>query len=57
MLNQEVIDAVEETYLYEKKQRYMGFQGVPAKSLMYHVMERYGKIRASDLKACRQTLE
>ena len=48
---------MEETYLYEKKQRYMGFQGVPAKSLMYHVMERYGKIRASDLKACRQTLE
>ena len=36
--------AVEETYLSTKNQRYMWFHGVSAKSLMDHLMERYGKI-------------
>ena len=34
----------------------MGFHGVSAKSLMDHRMDRYGKIRASDLEACWQAL-
>ena len=34
----------------------MGFHGVFAKNLAEHLMERYSKILASDLKACRQAL-
>ena len=34
----------------------MGFRSVSAKDLVNHLMDRYGKIRASDLKACRQAL-
>ena len=55
-LKQEIIAAVEDTYLSVKNQRYMGFQGVSAKSLMDHRMERYSKICALDLEACRQDL-
>ena len=56
MLKQEIIVAVEETYLSAKKKSYMGFHGVSDKNLMDHLIERYRKIRASDLEACRQTL-
>ena len=34
----------------------MGFHGVSAKNLVDHLMERYGKMWASDLKAFRQAL-
>ena len=34
----------------------MRFHGVYAKSLMDNLMERYRKIRALDLEACRQAL-
>ena len=56
MLEQEIIAAVEETYLYSKNQRYMGFNGVSDKNFMDHLVFRYGNIRASDLEACRQDL-
>ena len=48
-LKQEIIAAVEETYLSAKKQQYMGFHGVSTKNLVDHLMERYDKISASDL--------
>ena len=35
----------------------MGFHGVSANNLVDHLMERYGKIWASDLKACIKALE
>ena len=54
---QEVITAVEENYLYTKKQRYMGFHGVSTKILVDHLMERYEKICASELEAFRKALE
>ena len=55
-LKQDTNAAVEETYLYVKKQRYIGFHGVTAKSLMDHLMVRSCKIRPLDLEACRQAL-
>ena len=55
-LKQEIIAAIEETHLSAKKQCYMGFKGVSAKSLVYHLMERYGKILTSDIETCRQAL-
>ena len=55
-LKQEIIAAVEETYLCAKNQRYMGFHGVSAKNLVDHLMKRHDKIRASDLEVCRQAL-
>ena len=35
----------------------MGFHGVSAKSLMYHLMDNYRNISASDLEECKQALE
>ena len=55
-LKQEIIAAVNETYLYAKKQRHMGFHGISAKNLVDHLMEKYRNIWASDLEACRQAL-
>ena len=55
-LKQYVIAVVEETYLFAKKQRYMGFHVVSSKSLMDHFIDRYRNIRVLDLKACRQAL-
>ena len=55
-LKQEIIAAVEETYLSAKKQQYMGFHGVSAKSLLDHLMEGYGNICSLDLELCRQAL-
>ena len=55
-LKQEIIAAVEETYLYAKNQWYMGFHNVSTKNLVDHLMERYSKICASELEACRQAL-
>ena len=55
-LKQEIIVAVEETYLSAKNQRYMGFHSVSSKNLVDYLMERYGKIIASDFKACKQSL-
>ena len=49
MLKQDIIAVVEDTYLFVKKQRYMGFHGVSDKNLTDHLMERYGGIWASDL--------
>ena len=57
-LKQEIIAEfeVEENYLYTKKQRYMGFHDFYTNNLVDHLVEIYGKIRASDLEACRQDL-
>ena len=56
-LKQEIIAEVEETYLSAKNQRLMGFHDVSTNGLVDHLMERYGKICASDLEACRKALE
>ena len=34
----------------------MGFHGVSARNIVDLLMERYGKIRASDLEACRKSV-
>ena len=57
VLKQELIATVEETYLTAKKQRYMGFHTFKTKDPMDDLMERYGKIWAYDLEACRLALE
>ena len=49
-LKQEIITAVEETYLSAKKKRYMGFHGVSAKKLVDHLVERYRKIGCQTLR-------
>ena len=48
--------AVENTYLSAKNQQYIGFHGISAKNLVDHLMERYGKIWASDLEAYIQDI-
>ena len=48
MLKQEIIAAVEETYLYSKNQRYMGFNGVSDKNFMDHLVFRCQTSRPVD---------
>ena len=55
-LKQEIIAEVEEIYLSANKQRYMSIHRVSKKSLVDHLMEKYGKIYASEIEACRQAL-
>ena len=50
-LKQEIIAAVEVTYLSAKNQRYMDFRVVSAKNIADHLMERYGKCWVKDLDA------
>ena len=44
-----IIEAVDTVYLEEKRDRYTGFLTVTARDLMTHLLQRYGKITASDL--------
>ena len=49
-LNNKSIESVENTYISELCNKYMGFVGVKAIGLIHHQMYRYGKIIETDLK-------
>ena len=50
-LNTQLLDAVEEPYVNELRNRYTGYIGVTTRDLLYHLMDRYGNITAADIKA------
>ena len=52
-----IIEAVEAVYLEEKRDRYTGFLTVTARDLMTHLLQRYGKITASDLMANKRRMD
>jgi hypothetical protein len=56
-LKTQIIDAVADTYLGELRNRYTGYLGVTPRDLLDHLLERYGKITASDIANCRTRME
>jgi len=51
-----IIVAVDSVYLEEKRDRYNGFLAVTARDIMNHLLQRYGKITASDLMASKRKM-
>jgi hypothetical protein len=56
-LKAQIIDAVADTYLGELRNRYTGYMGVTPRDLIGHLLERYGRIMASDIANCRTKME
>jgi hypothetical protein len=56
-LKTQIIDAVTDTYLGELRNRYTGYMGVTPRDLIDHLLERYGRITASDIANCRTQME
>jgi len=52
-----IIEAVDSVYLEEKRDRYTGFLAVTARDIMNHLLQRYGKITASDLMANKRKMD
>ena len=53
-LKNQVINSVKYTYLKELKNKHTGFLGVMFRNLLKHLINRYGKIVAVDLKSNNQ---
>ena len=49
-LKTQFLDAVEEPYVSESRNRYTGYMGVTTRDLLDHLIDRYGNIMAADLK-------
>jgi hypothetical protein len=56
-LKTQIIDAVADTYIGELRNRYTGYMGVAPRDLIDHLLERYGRITASDIVNCRTRME
>ena len=55
-LKKQLIEAVDELYLEEKRNRYTGYLAVSTKDLITHLLRRYGKISPGDLNRCNQRM-
>ena len=49
-----IIDAVDEVYIGELRNKYTGYLGITARDLLYHLIDRYGKITPADVKECKK---
>jgi hypothetical protein len=56
-LKTQIIDAVTDTYLGALRNRYTRYMGVTPSDLLDHLLERYGRITASDIANCRTKME
>jgi hypothetical protein len=56
-LKTQIIDAVTDTYIGELRNRYTGYMGVAPRDLIDHLLERYGRITASNITNCRTRME
>ena len=50
-LKTQLLDAVEEPHVSKLRNRYTGYMGVTTRDLKDHLIDRYGNITATDLKA------
>jgi hypothetical protein len=55
-LKTQIIDAIEDTYLCELRNKYTGYLGVTAQDLTDHLLDQYGKITPADIAACKQKI-
>ena len=56
-LKAQVIEAVEDIYLCEKRNKFTGYLGVTTKYLLGHLMERYGVITTDDLELNKRNMD
>jgi hypothetical protein len=56
-LKTQIIDAVADTYLGALRNGYTGYMRVTPRDLLDHLLERYGRITASDIANCRTKME
>ena len=54
-LKTQFLDAVEEPYVSELRDRYTRYMGVTTKDMLDHYMDRYGNITAADLNSSAHT--
>ena len=52
-----IIEAIDAVYIDERRDRYTAFLNVSARDLMNHLLHRYGKITATDMKENKQKME
>ena len=50
-LKTQLLDAVEDPYVSELRNRYTGYMGVTSHDLLDHLMDRYSNITAANIKA------
>jgi hypothetical protein len=55
-LKSQIIDAVNDVYLSEVRNKYTGYLGVTTRDLIDHLLDRYGKITASDIEECKKRM-
>ena len=55
-LKKQIIEAVDDIYLEEQRNRYTGYLAVTSKDLITHLLRRYGKISPGDLNRCNQRM-
>jgi hypothetical protein len=55
-LKTQIMDAIEDSYLCELRNKYTGYFGVTARDLIDHLLDRYGNITPADIAACKQRI-
>ena len=51
-----LIDATEDVFLHEVRNKYTGYLGVTTRDLLDHLLDRYGKITAADIEECKRRM-
>ena len=49
-----IINAVDEVYIGELRNKYTGYLGITARDLLDHLLDRYGKITPADVEECKK---
>ena len=51
-----IIDAFNEVYIGELRNKYTGYLGITARDLLHHLIDRYGKITPADIKEYKKQI-
>ena len=51
-----IINAVDEVYIGELRNKYTGYLGITARNLLDHLLNRYGKITPADVEECKKKM-
>jgi hypothetical protein len=55
-LKAQLIDAVDDTYLKEMRNKYTGYLSITTRDLIDHLLDRYGKITPADIEDCKKRM-
>lgn len=51
-----IIDAINDPYICELRNKYTGYLGVTTRDLLDHLLDRYGKITPADIETCKKRM-